>query len=225
MSSILKALKKLEHEKSAQKPGSFKIDAEILRGGRQRKFFSVGAAMASIALFLCGVGATFLYMKHDKESKTVQQVQDSTKESKAETAPDSIRPPAISMPPPEQQIRPPEKVVQVSEKTLPPPRFIERHQQTQIVKSVDSPPQKQTVEPHAVPLAMPLAPVVITAKPVLKVHGIAFQDGAESLAVINGITVSNGSVIEGAKVEEIKKDRVRLNRGGETFEIVLDKLN
>lgn len=72
---------------------------------------------------------------------------------------------------------------------------------------------------------MPVAPAVTPVKAVLKVHGIAFQDGAESAAVVNGITVSNGSVIEGAKVEEIQKDRVRFSRGGEMFDIILDKSN
>jgi type II secretory pathway component PulC len=71
----------------------------------------------------------------------------------------------------------------------------------------------------------PFAPPVIPANPVLKVHGIAFQDGADSVAVVNGITVSNGSVIEGARVEEIQKDRVRFSRGAEKFEIILDKSN
>jgi hypothetical protein len=32
-------------------------------------------------------------------------------------------------------------------------------------------------------------------------------------------------VIEGARVEEIQKDRVRFSRGGERFEIILDKSN
>jgi type II secretory pathway component PulC len=72
---------------------------------------------------------------------------------------------------------------------------------------------------------MPAAPAAAAANPVLKLHGIAFQDGAESAAVVNGVTLSNGSVIEGARVVEIQKDRVRFRRGGETFEIILDKAN
>jgi type II secretory pathway component PulC len=84
------------------------------------------------------------------------------------------------------------------------------------------------VPPEPEPVVSPTAPgvpLVPPARPVLKVDGIAFQDGAESVAVINGVTVSNGSVIEGARVEEIQKDRVRFSRGGERFEIILDKSN
>jgi type II secretory pathway component PulC len=71
------------------------------------------------------------------------------------------------------------------------------------------------------------APVATPVKQgVLKLDGIAFQDGGvDSLAVINGTTVSKGSVIEGARVEEIQKDRVRFSRGGEKFEVILDRPN
>jgi type II secretory pathway component PulC len=91
--------------------------------------------------------------------------------------------------------------------------------------SADSLLREQPVEQKNMTPSTPVAPLVTPVKPVLKVHGIAFQDGAESVAVINGIAVSKGSVIEGARVEEILKDRVRLSRGGETFEIILDKMN
>jgi type II secretory pathway component PulC len=76
-----------------------------------------------------------------------------------------------------------------------------------------------------VSLPVPVALVVKPVKPVLKVNGIAFQDGADSVAVINGITVSNGSVIEGARVEEIHKDHVKFSRDGEKFYIILEKSN
>jgi type II secretory pathway component PulC len=70
------------------------------------------------------------------------------------------------------------------------------------------------------------APPAITKPVSLKVEGIAFQDGGtDGVAVVNGVTVSKGSVIEGARIEEIQKDRVKFSRGGEKFEIILDKTN
>jgi general secretion pathway protein B len=70
------------------------------------------------------------------------------------------------------------------------------------------------------------APPVTTKPASLKVEGIAFQDGGtDSVAVVNGVAVSKGSVIEGARVEEILKDRVKFSRGSEKFEIILDKTN
>jgi general secretion pathway protein B len=45
------------------------------------------------------------------------------------------------------------------------------------------------------------------------------------VAVVNGIPVSNGSVVEGARVEDIQRDRVRFSYGGERFEVTLGKTN
>jgi len=98
-------------------------------------------------------------------------------------------------------------------------------QSTRNVKSAEIVPQVVPAEPKSVSPFVPTAPLVPPTRPVLKVNGIAFQDGADSVAVINGVTVSNGSVIEGARVEEIQKDRVRFSRGGERFDIILDKSN
>jgi type II secretory pathway component PulC len=62
--------------------------------------------------------------------------------------------------------------------------------------------------------------------PTLKVNGIAFQEGvAGSVAVVNGISVSSGSMVEGAKVEDIQMDRVRFSYSGEKFEVLLGKSN
>jgi type II secretory pathway component PulC len=70
------------------------------------------------------------------------------------------------------------------------------------------------------------APKRVVSRPVLTINGIAFQDGGnENLAVINGITVSSGALIEGVLVEEIQKDRVRFSQSGEKFEIILNKTN
>jgi type II secretory pathway component PulC len=102
---------------------------------------------------------------------------------------------------------------------------MEKQHHIRNAKSAEIVPQDVPVEPESVSLPAPVAPLVPPARPVLKVDGIAFQDGADSVAVINGVTVSNGSVIEGARVEEIQKDRVRFSRDGETFDIILDKSN
>lgn len=55
----------------------------------------------------------------------------------------------------------------------------------------------------------------------LTVSGIAWQDErALRRAVINGFLVEEGAEIQGAKIVEIKENRVRFNRGGEVFEVV-----
>jgi general secretion pathway protein B len=232
MSSILKALKKVEQEKAARKPDSFRIDAEILRGGAQRSFFSTGACLAAIALFVCGVGATYLYMKHDQTSASVKPVQTSIK----------VGQPAAVVPPPESAKSASNSIPHLTtevksgfvklESSKPSSRNVAIPLQLQPVKQQTG-DNLRTVRPESKPLPQesrpvpPAAPPAATPPPpVLKVLGIAFQDGsANGVAVVNGVAVSKGSVIEGARVEEIQKDRVRFSRSGETFDIFLDKSN
>jgi len=53
----------------------------------------------------------------------------------------------------------------------------------------------------------------------ISITGIAWQD-ERSLrrAVINGTLVGEGAEVAGARVLEIREDRVRLSRGGQVFE-------
>jgi len=224
MSSILKALKKLEQEKAARKPESFKIDAEILRGASPRSFFSTGASLAAIALFLCGVGATYVFMKRHEVPVAAQPAQTPT------TVVTAAPPAAVRLPP--------ESDNQGAADPLPPPttrgksgpESSGRPSSRNMPTPLQPQPEKLTggtprvVQPESNPVTPPA--VVTPGPPVLKVQGIAFQDGsANGVAVVNGVAVSKGSVIEGVRVEEIQKDRVMFSRGGETFEIILDKSN
>lgn len=230
MSSILKALKKLEHEKAVQKPGAFRIDADILRSGSTRRSFSTGVLLTGMLIFACGVAATYLFMKHDPTSAPSQQSQASRPEVNSESSSGATTVVPVTVTPlaapnqrsAEQQSRPlnlisekPQSLVQSLEKQprSPQPRPSELLPQTMLIESK---PAISAVPPSAAPLKIA----------VLKVDGIAFQDGtAEGVAVVNGVAVSKGSEIEGARVEEIQKDRVRFSRGAEKFEIILDKSN
>jgi type II secretory pathway component PulC len=76
----------------------------------------------------------------------------------------------------------------------------------------------------AEPVHTDQAPVITTPK--LRVNGIAFQNSsADSMAIVNGTPVSGGSIVEGATVEEIRRDRVLFQRNGEKFEIQLGQSN
>jgi general secretion pathway protein B len=74
------------------------------------------------------------------------------------------------------------------------------------------------------PAALSL-PAAQPGPPVLKVTGIGWQKGnADRLAIVNGRAVSEGAVVEGARVEEIFPDRVRFSFNDKTFEIPLGKI-
>jgi general secretion pathway protein B len=71
----------------------------------------------------------------------------------------------------------------------------------------------------AIPTPAP-QPAAVSGPPVLKVTGIGWQkDNAARLAVVNGRAVTEGTVVEGARVEEILPDRVRFTINDRSFEI------
>jgi general secretion pathway protein B len=100
--------------------------------------------------------------------------------------------------------------------------------------AVTTPPAQAQQKPAPVPLAgqtpvtrqpaphaakTPRAPVRTTPRPSLTVNGLALSDGEKRKAIVNGISVSIGSIIEGARVEDIQENRVRFSHGGKTFDI------
>ena len=223
MSSILKALKKLEHDNAVRKPATFRIDADILRGQSPRRSFSTGIVLAAIAIFACGGGATYFYMKNYRMQAPVQSSQISKNDVKSEPSAVTVVLPVDMTPATDPQSHQPAKTSPVPEKSEISPRLI-KQQQYKLVKPAEINPQ--TVSPELKPVPSPHPSVITASHPVLKLHGIAFQDGSDDgVAVVNGVAVSKGSEIEGVRVEEIQKDRVLFSRGSEKFEIVLDKSN
>ncbi len=224
MSSILKALKKLEHDKAVKKPETFRIDADILRGGSHRRSFSAGALFAAIAVFACGVGATYFFMKSSTPAPT-SQASKSEIRSEPSTAISSVV--SSSALPTSKPSSPP--VEHLSRQPAKPPTAVDKPERSG--QSAGNQSQRAEIPSQAMPTPEP-KPVISSSPPVmakpatLKVEGIAFQDGGtDGVAVVNGVTVSKGSVIEGARVDEIQKDRVKFSRGSEKFEIILDKTN
>lgn len=233
MSSILKALKKLEDEKAAHQPDSLKIDSDILRGESSRRHSTTGLILAALLLFTGGSIATYLYMKKDPSPTVVSSEPPAEAPAKVESRPQHTTPAPNATQIKTEQL--PESIEVVPARrpqaTVPAPK---QKKQSRPVKPapVDtrSPVntlQQQSKKVPPVALPVPLAvPQTVRTIPLLRVNGIAHQGGAaDNVAVINGVPVSGGAVIEGVKVEEIQKDRVRFSYKGETFEIALGKSN
>jgi len=216
MSSILKALKKLEEEKSIRTPDTLKIDTEILRGASPSRFPYRNVMLLAVLFFVCGSAFTYLYVKrgaHPTGNQTgpppPQAMQNPSvtggRSRKAIPAEDSI-PPIMSVNPPRSRA-PHVKSLKHGRPTTP---------------VVAGQPKLGAVATPAA--AAPVAPA--KRMPTLRVDGIAYHFGsADSLAVVNGTTVYAGAVVEGAKVEDIGKDRIRFNYEGERFEVPLGKSN
>jgi general secretion pathway protein B len=234
MSSILKALKKLEDEKAAHLPDTLKIDSDILRGANSRCHSTTVLVLAALLLFTGGSIATYLYMKKDSSPvvEAAKKPMNVPNKSVQPTLPVPVAteikteelPKAVEIVPAQNSkitrvVTPKRKKHIVSVKSAPDitPQL---HDQPKHDQQKDI-PIVTPVQSPAPPRTVPLLTV-----PLLRVNGIAHQGGsADSVAVINGVPVSDGAMIEGVKVEAIQKNRVRFSYKGETFEIPLGQSN
>ncbi|HBA73358.1 MAG: hypothetical protein A2X82_17330 [Geobacteraceae bacterium GWC2_55_20] len=226
MSSILKALKKLEDERGASRPDTLKIDSDILRNESSQRHSTTGVVLAALLLFAGGSVATYMFMKQDTfpvmlnnivsekiQSPSQSQITAST-DLKTEKLPENVDiVPAGNPDTVKATISKPHKKAEASvskqSRTIQLNSDIKYEDQMKIRNET-------TVQPQTASKAVP----------VLRVNGIAFQDGvSDSVAIVNGVPVSSGSVIEGVRVEVIQKNRVKFNYNGETFEIPLGKSN
>jgi len=222
MSSILKALKKVENDKKIGKPDQLGIDARILQDGYSNRFSRTAVSLIAIALFVCGSGAMYFYMKHGTTDVVAPQTPSPPSASTSQppatevTSPESKNSSAETVSPAHLSTKPLNASSRTSNDPVKPPRS------PQLEKLPDIPPIPVS-RPEPIPTT---TPAIAVTRPKLTVNGIAFQEGGnDNLAIINGVTVSSGTIIEGVRVEDIQKDRVRFSQGGEKFEIILNKSN
>jgi general secretion pathway protein B len=237
MSSILKALKKLEDEKTSHSPESLKIDSDILKGSPEpRRMSPLSVLLACVLIFGGGAGAAYFTMKGNATRPAAVPPQAVTT-----VTPVIVPPPAVATP---QPAKPAQPVAQPVAKAVAAPI-----QKKPVVAAVQKKPKPQKVAAVAAkhPASKPSKataqrssekPLKIAdqstknelppsaSMPALRVNGIAFQNNsADSMAIINGVPVSSGSTVEGATVEEIRRDRVVFQKSGEKFEIKLGQAN
>ncbi len=234
MSSILKALKKLEDEKTARRNGGTDVARGILRSntGQNRKTRWVlpvsvaGSALvaAFLTYFLTGghtlPGREAVPVSSGKGSPVTFEkkapVQGSEPEIK-KSVPDE---PAVAMP-----------ADSASKKKIFGPISLPVYRKPPLPLSDNKRNAKASSEerwpgPNNRMLQRNVAeserPPEVHSPPTLRVSGIAWnRDSSERLAVVNGMSVTEGTVIEGVRVEEIMKDKVRFSFEKKTFEVAL----
>ncbi len=233
MSSILKALKKLEHDKASYHPDELKIDAEILRTDSSSRFSTSRVMVASLLLLAGGSGATYLYMNHDRASErtrlntpviAVSKVAPVSGTSGIPDIKTEQLPPAIEIVPaqPGKNVTAKIQAHNVSAVPAKTPRSINTQKPAQL--NPVSGPGSNGKTPEAINNSAPSS--VSKVIPPLRVSGIAYQgEGADSVAMINGVPLSRGEVINGVKIEEIHKTMVRFSYNGEKFDIPLGQSN
>lgn len=222
MSSILKALKKVETDNATRRPDELRIDAEILRVESPSRFSSSGILMVSLLLVAFGAGGTYLFMKRDmtpEQTSPISSTISGQKRQSDSAAPEiaaELLPPAIIVAPAKQPIVTEGKSIT----KRPPPNQAKGAVPVTKRPVVAAQPAAAPQPPPPLP-----APAAITA-PALRVNGIALQDDRlGGVAMINGEPISNGGMIAGVKVEQIYKNRVKFSYNGETFEVLLGQSN
>lgn len=233
MSSILKALKKLEEEKISQEnePRRVNVSSDILR--------QPGNKLANRRLLqgIAFIGIVIVILLF-----TLLLIRPQTKEA-AIPAPVVTTPPANLQPPPASL--PESQKAQLLPTGSPSPlpatgAKAARPLQQEIISLPELARQAPTRKfplpelPGSEPMPMqasqpkqlpkPAAPTVENTEPHLTLSGIAWnKDSAERLAIINGQPASTGSQIGAAVVEEILPDRVRISSKGRVFELSIGR--
>jgi general secretion pathway protein B len=237
MSSILKALKKLEEEKTARRNGSTDIARGILRNipGQNMKtrwmlpVLVAGSALAAALLTYFLTGGHSLPGREAVPSTSRR----ATSEIDEKKAPVQAPAPAVTATAPSAPDKP---VVATTANSA---------KKKQTIRAVTAPlpgkrpvrlpdnkaaarmsPEEQLPEPNNGMLQKNAAesarPPDVHSPPALRVSGIAWNiDSSERLAVVNGMPVTEGTTIEGARVEEIMKDKVRFSFEKKTFDVAV----
>lgn len=240
MSSILKALKKLEQEKTSRRGGNPDIARGILRSvpkSRQkpRWLFPVSVAGAALAASL------FTYALMSVFPHTTRSAAPAAKLQEPVESPVIIAPKAPALSAGDNEgLRPTgNRSVDAASKSVGTKKY-PISGRSSVVKtkpstplsveagkissfSVTSPLLQKKQEPSE-KVAQTAQPSSGHPLPALMVTGIAWQKGgADKVAVVNGMSVTEGVTVEGARVEEIFQDRVRFSLGSQTFDVTLGK--
>ena len=255
MSSILKALKKLEEEKAAKQGQRVDITKDIFGSAQQPvtsprwPLIAAGAAGA-VAL---GVVA-YLFIAKPGIRPTPASSPTETRLSAAVPSPTPAVAPFVAPPQPPQEMRPvtpkpaPPRVVPhtplkvVAKPKAPSPATSNPAKNSATAKApapsrtpvisanhpiLSNPPATQRQIKPAEPVATTPAPTpAAAASPKITVSGIAYnKEAADRLAVINGVPVGEGKSVSGVKVEEIMPDKVRFSLGQKIFEVPVGRSN
>jgi len=192
MSLILDALRKIELERKAKRQGGVDIRAEVLsyHGDPQPPARSRLLPVIVLTLLIIAAACSLAIYRGNRAAAPTG---DSTKAADTTSAINTVPATAPRVPAPEP--------LPVLQKTVTPPP--------------ESPPAApQTGAPPR------QIPAVTEGGDNITISGIAWQD-ERSLrrAVINGSLVGEGAEISGARVVEIRENRVRFSRDGQIFEV------
>ena len=230
MSSILKALKKLEQEKALQhEPSGINLSREILKQKQGNRKFVLWLALAAfVALAVIATLTTLLLTKPPLRDEarisppaapatTAVALPPAAALIPAAATGTGARPAVAPSPATEVMLKPPSKQV-LTPMSLP---ATDGSSRTELPDRNTLPIETPRTEAAGKQLQPRAAEV---AEPAVTLSGIAWnKDSADRLAIINGQPAATGAIISGVLIEEIMPDRVKVNSAGRSFEIFLGK--
>ena len=234
MSLILDALRKMEQDRKSRRGSALDLRPEVLRyraASRPRPSRRYLPVAIGLVLLACGIGAGF-FLKGNRAATVAEETAPAAPAAPAMPAASAT--PVAPLPPgapraPVAPVRPagiagaapiaspvaePRAVGATAGKAGSPAVRQPEGDADPARAEPGKPARLKTAHRDAVAASQP-APADIT------ISGIAWQD-ERSLrrAVVNGALVGEGAEIAGARVVEIREDRVRLSRGGQLFDAV-----
>ena len=212
MSYILDALKKIEHEKKRKRPdGRISLAGDLFHERKQPAtrfaFWKIIALIAAASLVTCA-GTWFVLQGGSKRRAT--RVRPVVSQAAAPLSSPVVAP-----------IMPANQSVPVS--ALPPVTVPVSTKSTVLVEEDvrEVRRSKKQIKTQSITLKQPINVVPVPAD--IKLSGIAWQDDRSARrVVINGFLLKEGAVVSGAKITDIKADRVFFSSPAGLFEIKLD---
>lgn len=217
MSYILDALKKIEHEKNRKKlpDGRVNISGDLFQERNRQvsktRSWKVLVLVAVVSLIACA-GTWFALKGNGSKGKSA---------SKSVVPAQSPRPVA-SPQPPAVPVQPQPSPV-VSPISPPAPSINSKKVADEDIPARADRRSKKQLKAPPVINKQPVQTAQVPAD--IKLSGIAWQDERSARrAVINGFLLKEGAVVSGAKIIDIKADRVRFSSVSGSFEIKLDSV-
>lgn len=220
MSYILDALKKIEHEKDRKKQSGerFNISGDLFREVKQQPsesgIWKIVPIVVVVAIVACG--ATWFVLKCVARKSTTAE-----RPAKPQVV---VPQPSVVLPVPAPVQSPPTTVVAPAAPPVISSQSVQKNSETVADdNSFGRSAKRFEKQPKSLSPISKQPAQVVPAPVDIKLSGIAWQeDRTARRAVINGFLLKEGAVVSGAKITDIKTDKVRFMSTTGVFEIKLD---